>query len=108
MGGRQSQSWYTLMVTLVAPPLGETRWMTATSLMRRITERRVDHWRTVLHDVPLSPTDIETLRGVMVSALRGATIHRAFARDAAAAARQVEMFAAMTELWLARIQRREA
>ena len=72
------------------------------ALMKRITERRVEHWRTVLADIPLSDADIVTLRGVMVSALRGAAIHRSFSRDPAEAARQVRLFVDMAEAWLSR------
>lgn len=70
------------------------------ALMQRIMERRLDHWRSVLSDVELSDAEIVTLRGVMVSTLRGAAIHRVFSRDPAQAAAQIDLFCAMTEAWL--------
>jgi AcrR family transcriptional regulator len=70
------------------------------ALMHRITERRLDHWRGVLADIALSDAEIVTLRGVMVSTLRGAAIHRVFARDPVQAAAQIDLFCAMAEAWL--------
>jgi AcrR family transcriptional regulator len=72
------------------------------ALMQRITERRLDHWRSVLADVALSDAEIVTLRGVMVSTLRGAAIHRVLSRNPNQAAAQVDLFCAMTEAWLVR------
>lgn len=70
------------------------------ALMQRIMERRLDHWRSVLSDVALSDAEIVTLRGVMVSTLRGAAIHRVFSRDPNQAAAQIDLFCVMAEAWL--------
>jgi AcrR family transcriptional regulator len=72
------------------------------ALMQRITERRLDHWRTVLADIALADSEIVILRGVMVSTLRGAAIHRVFSRDPGQATAQIDLFCAMTEAWLTR------
>jgi AcrR family transcriptional regulator len=71
------------------------------TLMKRITERRNDYWQAVLSDFALSDHEIDTLRGALVSTLRGAAIHRVFSNDRARALDQVQLFLEMAEAWLA-------
>jgi AcrR family transcriptional regulator len=69
-------------------------------LMKRITERRNDYWQEILSDLGLSDREIDTLRGALVSTLRGAAIHRAFSSDRTRALDQVQLFLEMAESWL--------
>jgi AcrR family transcriptional regulator len=71
------------------------------TLMKRITERRNDYWQAVLSDLGLSEHEIDTLRGALVSTLRGAAIHRVFSNDRVRALDQVGLFLEMAEAWLA-------
>lgn len=69
-------------------------------LLQKIAETRVDRWKSVLSDLSLTKSEIVTLRGLTVSTLRGAAIHRVFSRDPKQAEAQVRLFLEMTEKWL--------
>jgi AcrR family transcriptional regulator len=70
------------------------------SLIAEITEKRNDYWRALLTDYPLSQLDIDTMRGALLAAVRGAAVHRMFSQDDARALRQIRFAFARAQDWM--------
>lgn len=69
-------------------------------LMKQITEKRNDYWRTLLADYPLTELEVDTMRGALLAVVRGAAVHRMFSQDDDRALRQIRFAFARAQDWM--------
>lgn len=69
-------------------------------LMKHYNEKRNEYWRIMLPDYPLSPTEMDTMRGSLLAVVRGLAVHRTFSKDDARALRQIRFVFSLAGNWM--------